>query len=200
MRNHFSNTVTFAPANQPPKAAVAVTPTSGTAALTVTASTASSADPDGKIASSKINFGDGSATVSASSANHTYSAAGTYTLTATLTDNAGASSQATAKVTVSAPTTTASCAINKTNRTVTICSPLSGGSYKSAVRVVASATDSVSVAYMQIYVDGIKVYQLNNAKSINTSVSMKVGSHRVTVQAKDATGTFWKTATITVTL
>src|SRR3954471_2483792 len=61
MKNHFSKAVTFAPANQPPKAALSVTPASGTAPVTVTASTASSSDPDGSIASSSITFGDGSA-------------------------------------------------------------------------------------------------------------------------------------------
>src|SRR5207237_7573871 len=88
MRNHFSNTVTFSPANQPPKTALTVTPTSGAAAVTVTASTAGSTDPDGSIASSKINFGDGSALTSACSANHTYSAAGPYPVASDVTTTA----------------------------------------------------------------------------------------------------------------
>src|SRR5439155_750279 len=76
IKNHFSKAVTFAPANQPPKAVVSVSPASGAAPLTVTASTAGSSDADGSIASSSINFGDGSTAVSGTSANHTYSAAG----------------------------------------------------------------------------------------------------------------------------
>jgi PKD repeat protein len=197
LKNHFSNAVSFAPANQPPKAVVTVSPASGTAPVTVTASTASSTDADGKISSSSINFGDGSTAVTGTSANHTYSSTGTYTVTATLTDNLGASSQATAKVTVSASTST--CTISKINRTITICSPIAGNSYKSPVRVTATATDSSAVSYMQIYVDGAKVYQKNQVKSIETNVSMGVGSHRLTVQAKDAAGTYFKTVNITVT-
>jgi PKD repeat protein len=45
--------------NKPPIAALSVTPTSGTAPLSVSASTAGSTDPDGSIASVSINFGDG---------------------------------------------------------------------------------------------------------------------------------------------
>ena len=45
---------------------------------------------DGTIVASTINFGDGSAPVSATSASHTYSVAGTFILTATVTDNLGA--------------------------------------------------------------------------------------------------------------
>ncbi len=79
------------PTNQLPVAKLSVTPTSGSAPLTVTASTEASTDPDGTIASSRIDFGDG--TVSNSrSASHTYIGAGGFIVTATVTDNSGASS------------------------------------------------------------------------------------------------------------
>jgi PKD repeat protein len=195
LKNHFSSAVTFAPANQPPKAAVSVNPASGSAPLNVTASTASSTDADGSIASSTINFGDGTATVTGTSANHTYTAAGTYTVTATVKDNLDASSQATTKVTVSP----AACTISKINRTVTICSPVAGASSKSPVHVLAYATDSAAVSYMQVYVDSIKVYQANQVKKIDTYLSMKTGTRRITVKAKDAAGIYSRTITITVT-
>jgi len=198
LKNHFSTAVTFVPANQAPKAALSVSPSSGTAPVTVTASTAGSSDPDGSIASSTIDFGDGSTAVSGTSANHTYSVAGTYTVTGTVTDNTGASSKAIATVTVTAAPSSG-CTISKTNRTITICSPLASGSYKSAVRVTATATDSSIVSYMQIYVDGVRVYQANKVKTVDTSVSMKVGGRKVTVQAKDASGSYSKTVSITVT-
>ncbi len=89
-------------ANQPPVAALAVTPASGIAPVTVSASTAGSSDPDGTIAATSINFGDGSGAVSAASATHIYSTPGTYTVTATVTDNSGASSSKSATVTVTA--------------------------------------------------------------------------------------------------
>jgi len=199
IKNHFSKAATFTPANQPPNAALTITPVSGTVPLTVTASTAGSSDPDGSIALSTINFGDGSADVAGTSANHTYAAAGTFTVTATVTDKRGATSQATTKVTATAPVVTSACTISRTNRTVTICSPIAGSSSKSPVHVVAQATDSSTVSYMQIYVDGAKVYQINNTKKLDKYLTISVGSHRLTVQAKDAAGLYWKTVNITVT-
>jgi PKD repeat protein len=82
-------TVTAA-ANQPPVAKLALSQSG----MTVTASTAGSYDPDGTIASTVINWGDGAST-NAASGSHTYAAAGTYTVTATVTDNSGASNSAT---------------------------------------------------------------------------------------------------------
>src|SRR5207248_4777610 len=78
-----------------------VSPTSGFAPLAVTASTSGSSDPDGTVASSTINFGDGT-TVAGPTAQHTYNAAGTYTVTATVFDNANLSSTKSATVTVTA--------------------------------------------------------------------------------------------------
>jgi PKD repeat protein len=86
-------------ADRPPIAKISVTPSSGAAPLTVTASISGSSDPDGTITSSTINFGDGTSTPGPI-APHTYSDSGTYTVAATVTDNAGLSSTATATVIV----------------------------------------------------------------------------------------------------
>ncbi|HEY6351188.1 MAG TPA: PKD domain-containing protein, partial [Candidatus Angelobacter sp.] len=86
--------------NQPPVAMLALSPSSGKAPLAVTASSTGSYDPDGNIASTVINFGDGSASVSSTIANHTYSASGNYVVTVTVTDNLGASTNKTANVSV----------------------------------------------------------------------------------------------------
>jgi len=88
--------------NQSPVAQLNLDHTSGTAPLTVAASTTSSSDPDGTIATTTINFGDGSAVVNGSSSNHTYNTTGTFTVTATVTDNGGLNATATKTVTVSA--------------------------------------------------------------------------------------------------
>src|SRR3954468_10808588 len=93
-----SVTVTVAAANQPPVARLSVTPTSGTAALTVTASATGSSDPDGTIASTKIDFGDGTV-LTATSGHHVYSTVGSYIVKATVTDNSGASASASTTVT-----------------------------------------------------------------------------------------------------
>ncbi|HLJ28511.1 MAG TPA: PKD domain-containing protein [Candidatus Angelobacter sp.] len=100
--NKMSSGVSLAIPNLPPVAVLSVSPSSGTAPLAVTASTAGSSDPDGSIASTVINFGDGSASVSAASANHSYRTGGTYTVTATVTDNLGASTTKTTTVSVMA--------------------------------------------------------------------------------------------------
>jgi PKD repeat protein len=101
LRNQMSAAVAFSIANQPPVAALSVTPTSGTSPVTVTASTAGSSDAGGSIASSAIDFGDG-ATASGPTATHTYTVAGTYTVRGTITDNLGATAAVTASVTVDA--------------------------------------------------------------------------------------------------
>ena len=84
--SNFSVTV-----NAPPIAALTVNSTSLLVGGSITASAAGSTDADGTIASTTINFGDGTV-FSGASGTHQYTAAGTYTVTATVTDNAGASS------------------------------------------------------------------------------------------------------------
>ena len=88
LTNKMSSGVQLTIANQPPTAALSITNSLTKSAVTgsvatpagITASTAGSTDADGSIVSSTINFGDGSAPVSGSSASHTYSTAGTYTI------------------------------------------------------------------------------------------------------------------------
>jgi PKD repeat protein len=194
MQNHISGPVSYKPANQPPNAVLSVSPTSGTAPLAVTASTSNSTDADGTIASSRIDFGDGTV-VTATNASHTYSTAGTYTVRATITDNVGASSNASATVTASAASV--SCTISTINRTITICAPKSGQTVARPVRVLAFARDSSSVQYMQVFVDGVKVYTQYNTKSIDTYINMTARTHNLKVSAKDNTGIFSKTVTFT---
>jgi PKD repeat protein len=88
-------------ANQLPRAVLAVTPASGIAPVTVAASTVGSSDADGVIASTVINWGDGTSTSSANGS-HPYGKPGAYTITATVTDDRGAQSSATSAVTVRA--------------------------------------------------------------------------------------------------
>ena len=85
--------------NQPPVAKISVTPSSGPAPLTVTASTSGSSDPDGTISSLMISFGDGTS-LPGPTAQHTYNNSGSYIVTVTATDNGGLSSTATTTVTV----------------------------------------------------------------------------------------------------
>ena len=169
-------------ANKPPVAALTVTPTSGIAPVSVTASTAGSSDPDGAIASTSINFGDGTV-VGAASATHTYTIAGTYTVTATVTDNLGASSAASKTVSVTAPITAAG---------VIVSSPIAAnGPITGNVHVVASATSPAGITAMRIYVDYVSVYSIS-AAAIDTAVVLAAGQHNLTVQAWDAAGKVYK--------
>lgn len=87
----------------------------------------------------------------------------------------------------------AQCTLNTQNQTVTICTPASGANVTSPLNVSAGATDSNAVKVMQIYVDGVNVYHVLNAKQLSTSVTMTTGAHRLTVQAQDSTNTVFKT-------
>ena len=88
------------PPNQPPSAALIVTPSSGTEPLAVKADASGSSDPDGSIASYRFDFGDGTVVgpQPEPSATHTY-AEGTWTATVQVTDNAGASATQSTTVT-----------------------------------------------------------------------------------------------------
>jgi len=87
--------VTVAAANQPPTAAFV----SSVTGLQVQVDGASSADPDGTVASYAWTFGDG-ATGSGATSSRTYASAGAYTVTLTVTDNLGATASVSQDVTV----------------------------------------------------------------------------------------------------
>jgi PKD repeat protein len=175
LKNQMSPAISFTVPDQPPVASIAVTPASGTAPVTVTASTLGSTDADGTIASSSIDFGDG-AVVSGPTASHTYTAAGTYTVKGTVTDNDGVAASAVTSVTVAA-----------TPYVVTVASPANGATVNSPVHFVASTTSPYPVTGMKIYVDGVSVYS-TTAAAIDTYVAMTVGAHAVTVKAWNSSG------------
>jgi acid phosphatase len=88
------------------------------------------------------------------------------------------------------------CTISTVNRTVTICKPTNQQTVSSPVAIYAVATDSSPVKYSQVYIVGAKQYNVNGA-TVNTSLSMASGTHRLTVQSSDGT-TFKTTIYITV--
>ena len=88
-------------ADQPPVAALTVTPSSGLAPLSVTANASASTDTDPTpINNYTFNFGDGTAAVSGtvSSRTHSYTKVGTFTVTVTARDTAGLTGTATKQV------------------------------------------------------------------------------------------------------
>jgi len=179
-------------ANKPPVVALSVSPASGSAPLSVTASTAGSTAPNGSIASTSIDFGDGTAAASGASASHVYSAAGSFTVKATVTDNVGTkgSAQTSVSITAAAPVQSSGVAVT---------APVSSSSVSNPVKFVATASaKSAKITAMKIYVDSVSKYSVN-AASINTTLTLSSGSRHITVQAWDSTGAVYKNSfTITV--
>lgn len=124
-------------------------------------------------------------------------AVGSHRLTVQAQDNTGAIFKSTESIAVQ-NSSTGPCSLNPNNQTVTICSPASGATVTSPVNVVAGTTDTNSIKILQIYVDGVKVYQVAS-NQLNTNLTMSNGTHRLTVQAQDSTNAIFKsTESITV--
>ncbi len=94
------------------------------------------------------------------------------------------------------PPSTSTCTLSTVSPSVTICSP--GSSFPStSVAVKAGSTDKASAVWlMQVYVDGSKKYEVQS-NAVNTTLSMTVGTHRVTVQAYDKAGAIFKSTVYT---
>ena len=89
------------------------------------------------------------------------------------------------------------CTLNTASPSVTICTPANNATVTLPVQVVAGTTDSTTVSFVQAYLDGSAVVT-QTGKSLNASISMSAGTHRLTVQAKDTAGVVFK-QTINVT-
>jgi hypothetical protein len=83
------------------------------------------------------------------------------------------------------------CALSTVNRSVTICSPSSGSTVGSPVRIIAGTTDATPVKLTQIYLDGKKIYE-TGLSAINVALPIGAGSHRLTVQGLDTANVFFK--------
>jgi hypothetical protein len=93
---------------------------------------------------------------------------------------------------------TVSCTLKKTDPSVTICLPASNSTVMSPVHFQAGTTASAGVAYMQVYVDGVKQLTVNGA-SIDSRLTEATGTHRLTIQAKLKSGSIVK-STISFTV
>lgn len=185
-------TVTVTSGNKPPVAALTVTPSTGYAPVTLTASTAGSSDPDGTVTSSVIYWGDGTS-ASGPSASHIYASAGTYTVTATATDNLGATASTTASVTVQPPQVLVTSPVSSS-----VLSAQSAQALNSPLHVVASGFSGLPVTAMQIYVDGALVYQIGSA-AVDTSVAVIPGTRAFVIKGWDNSGrSFSRTFSVTV--
>jgi PKD repeat protein len=177
---NFSKSLAVTALNQPPVAALSLSATSILVGGSITASTSGSGDPDGTIASTVINFGDGSPSVSATSATHQYKIAGTYTVKATVTDNLGASSSASKTLTVKPPF-------------VTITSPTFTSTTNSSLLAAGNASSGYPVVATQVYLDGVMKYQ-SSTSTASVTLSISTGTHTITIQGWDSSGATFKSA------
>lgn len=122
--------------------------------------------------------------------------AGSHRITVKGWDSAGSFSSS-VTITVGA-SSSSSCTVSA-NRTVHICSPTSGSTVSSPVRVLAGLRSDSGISAGQIYLDGTKIYQYPaGTKTIDQSISMAGGSHRITVKGWDSSGSFSSSVSITV--
>ena len=91
-----------------------------------------------------------------------------------------------------------SCKLNLGVPSVTICTPASNATVKTPVRIIVQTVSSRPVSLVQVYVDSIRVYSAP-AGSLDTYIKMALGTRRVTVQARDSSGVYFK-QTIYVTV
>lgn len=172
--------------------------TTGSTSGSTTGST-STATITGQVLKDDTTLGLAGATVSYSGGSTTTNSSGVYTLsnvpagtTITVTAaSAGYASATQAATTTAGATATLNfsllpnCTISTTNLTVTICEPAANSSVLNPVHIIGKATDTTSVNHLEVWIDGVKKYQVNGG-SINAYLSMSTGiSHRITVQAVD---------------
>jgi PKD repeat protein len=160
---------TYVP-NKPPVAALNLSASSAYTPSTVTANASASTDPDGTIASSLIEWGDGASSTGLITS-HVYSTAGTYTVRATVTDNNGATASTTSAISVSPAN-------------VTINAPTSASTSGMIVHVDATAFNGNNINGMWAYVDNVGVYS-SNGGSLVADLKMTPGTHTVQVKAWD---------------
>src|SRR5215469_13848327 len=139
IRNSMSAPVVMKTGDAAPHAALNVSLSSD---LTVMASTTQSSDPDGSIARTTIDFGDGFV-AEGSTATHKYSTVGAFTVTATVVDNQGASALAVTRVEAKAA-----------GPGVTILSPSNSATVNWPTAIVASVNSGNPISRMNVLIDG----------------------------------------------
>jgi hypothetical protein len=172
VRNVMSAPVVMKAGDAAPHAALKVSLTGN---LTVKASTAGSSDPDGSIAKTTIDFGDGTVVQSAT-ATHTYATAGSFTVTATVVDNRGASAVAVTRIEAKAVATG-----------TTILSPSNSATVNFPTPIVVSAKSSNPISRLNVLIDGTPAHA-DNRGVINSVFKVFVGTHHIMAQATDSSG------------
>lgn len=177
IQNKMSPAIAFHAGDQPPVASLTILQT---APLSLAVSTAASIAPDGSIAKTTIDFGDGKV-VPGPNATHTYATVGAYNITVTVVDNSGGSAVAVQRVSAKA-----------VSPGVTIFSPSPSAVVNwPTPNFVASASGPNPITAMSVLVDGTQVYATDQ-DVVNTALKVYSGNHQVEVQAIDSTGAISK--------
>jgi hypothetical protein len=176
IRNTMSAPVVMKAGDAAPHAVLHVSLTGN---LTVHASTAGSSDPDGSIARTTIDFGDGTRVQSAT-ATHTYAKAGRFIVTATVVDSGGASGVAVTRVEAKAagPGATFLSPLNSSVVNFTINAP---------TPLVVSSNSSNPIRRLNVLIDG-KPAHADDRGVVNSAFKVFVGTHHITAQATDSSG------------
>ena len=132
--------------------------------------------------------------VNSSSVNTSVSTvAGTHRLTVQSLDTSNALTKQTIYVTVSSNSITP-CTLSPIDPSVTICAPAPNSTVTSPVNISAGSTESAAtVTNLYIWVDGVKQWT-SYGGTLNASLPISNGVHRVVVQAKDSTGHYFQSA------
>jgi hypothetical protein len=75
---------------------------------------------------------------------------------------------------------------------VNICKPVNGSTTPSPIEVQAAANITGTLARMEIWVDGTKMFTETTSKSFDTSLNLGNGYHKVDVYAANTAGNLWE--------
>jgi hypothetical protein len=78
------------------------------------------------------------------------------------------------------------------NYGVNVCTPAPDGSYGSAVQAIATAKITGTLARMELWVDGQKMFTETNSLTLNTTVTLSEGYHEYDVYAVNTAGQKWE--------
>ena len=173
--NQMSNLVGYRRNDAVPVARLQLSSYSGKVPFSTTASTSASTDSNGTIASSKIDFGDGTV-VAGPTASHTYQNFGSFVVRAHVTDNLGATS-----------TTSTTITVKPAIAGVVIQQPAPSENVQNYFRITAYASGANPVTAMTLYIDGKGLFTVHQDR-IDTFIRLVDGTHVIGVNSWDATG------------
>src|SRR6266550_5239066 len=110
-------------------------------------------------------------------------AIGNHLVTVQAWDNSGATFKTNVNVSMSPP-----CKLSALNQSITICTPSGGVKVSSPVHLVAGTTDSSPVQTIQIFENGVSIYQAKSQTLDVYLTNLAAGTHNLTITAQDQGG------------